>query len=236
MNAPLVSYCTTSMNRLGFLKMTYDHSIWTQRNLPVEFVLVNYGSVDSIDDWASDKIKNDPMWRVVRYVRVTDRIDSWNPAHAKNIAHFHSTGQIVANLDADYMLAPGYTEFLIQSLAGGDKVFTAPHWDNFHGAIAMKRREMDTLGGHDERFVYGAAWEDSDLVVRAESMKFKKVIYPEHFKFQLRHDDEFKFLNSKLKDKAEIERLHCDMSNARTSDVANGGTYGCAGVEILMTL
>jgi hypothetical protein len=99
-----ISFCTTCMGRLEFLKKTlrYNLNIISQHN-NCELVLLDYNSNDGLGDWVRDNFKNELANSLLVYYR-TSEPRYFHMSHAKNLSHRLGEGKILCNLDADNYL------------------------------------------------------------------------------------------------------------------------------------
>lgn len=220
----LLSYCTTCYKRLHQLDAIYLHNVNTQRNLPVEFVLLDYGRDPALLTWF---YANRRHLRSVRLVRLTAPPTYFQHALAKNMAHKYATGDIVCNLDADSILIAGFTELTLTEVADRQRaVVLAPPDYRFYGRIAMRRRHFDTLGGYDERFQYGACWEDTDLIQRAvESGMVRRDIPPAYY-VSMTHSQAARHQYTADPSGQLAQQIHGELMRKRVSGVANPLGWG----------
>jgi len=166
-----ISIVTTCMDRLDDLKQTYLKNIKDNKDYPeLEWVLLNYGSRDAIDDWSLDLPKN------VNYYK-TNNVQYYSMAKSRNICFGYAQGDIVASVDADHFINKGFAHKLneLANTLGPKHIFVKSEQKN-RGRIAMFKSDFLDLGGYDEDLEdYGH--EDRDLLFRASALGFKIVKY-----------------------------------------------------------
>ncbi len=173
---PLVTYYTTCCNRTSSLFSTLQHNLKVSRNLPVEFVLIDYGSSEDVSTFLSKLLYSIPRGPSKQLRAYRTEATFFRFAHAKNVAARQAHAPVICNLDADDFLVPGMFEFMLTTL-GNEKCFIAPPDSRFFGRIAFRFSDFESMGGYDERFD-GYGYEDTDLVRRAELRGSARVSWP----------------------------------------------------------
>ena len=114
-NIPKLSFCITCKNRLyqiqdTLLKNLNDNKMYKHL---IEFVLVDFGSNDGLQDW----IKKD----CIKYIKdgylkyyYTDDLPYWHASIAKNTAHIYANNDILVNLDCDNFTGLNGGKYLIR--------------------------------------------------------------------------------------------------------------------------
>jgi Glycosyl transferase family 2 len=165
-----ISFCITCMNRLFQLKQTMLKNLKDNESYPnCEFIIVNYNSQDGLEEWVAANLKEEIEKGRIKYFH-TREASGWHAAHAKNIAHFLSTGDIVCNLDGDNFTGKDfafYINYLYQSHPGQDLLlnFKKDKYYGTYGRICLTRKSFVSLGGYDED-LHAIGGEDTDLVER----------------------------------------------------------------------
>lgn len=93
-----LSFCTTCMNRVEYLKETLPQNIKLISKYNYELTLVNYDSKDDLHDYIINNYKEYIDNNTINYIKIENK-NFFNRFHAKNIAHRYSTGDILINLD-----------------------------------------------------------------------------------------------------------------------------------------
>ncbi|MEY4815540.1 MAG: hypothetical protein RLZZ162_2613 [Verrucomicrobiota bacterium] len=165
----MISFCTTSYNRLHQLQVTWDANLEAILRFPQsQWVVVDFGSVDGTDEFLRAKLGMMPP-RVI-WGRALDRFE-WTLPRAKNVAHAAAAGDVLYSLDCD--------NFIADSVAVVEHYFSQGcrllhHWSGVHGdgtsgRIAVSRPIFEHLGGYDESF-YPMGYQDLDLLERASHL------------------------------------------------------------------
>lgn len=168
-----ISICTTCMNRLRDLLVTLPVNLFHNSSYPrVEFVLLNYNSRDSLDDWVKDYMMPYIEAGILVYVHTTEP-RHYRMSHSRNVAFQVATGDIVTNVDADNFTGPGFADTinLLAELRPEKAAFAAQR-TLMHGRIGFYKREWLALGGYDEDLI-GYGWDDLNLLYRALTAGYK---------------------------------------------------------------
>lgn len=158
-----LSFCTTCMNRVEYIKQTLPQNIEIISKYNYELVLVNYDSKDNLHEYIITNYKQYIDNDIIKYIKIENK-HFFNRFHAKNIAHRYSTGDILINLDADNYINDEVISIIIDYLTKDINYVLqcAPN----EGFIVMSRDNFFKLGGYNEQMKnYG--FEDTDLVFRA---------------------------------------------------------------------
>ncbi len=215
------------MDRLHHVQTTLLHNLYVCRNLPVEFVVLDYGSTDGFSEWMAgkraewSKWKHAPNARCLLHVYRFDAPKVFHCSHAKNMAHRLAQGEIVCNIDADTFISEGMTEMLVRELSDGGK-YLGPADYAFYGTLGFVRTDFDELGGYDEG-MYGYAYEDTDLALRAQRFGLTRFVLPAGHNIRITHDDAERMKNFVGKDPHEDERRNQAIAAARTHWKVNTG-------------
>src|SRR6185369_12427359 len=181
-----ISFCTTCKGRLDHLMETLPKNLENSKSWPnVEFVILAYNDVSVIhwvlenypEEVRSGKIvlSNVEMRPEVdehgRVVSPEFMSDYFYYSHAKNAAHRMASGDVLCNLDADNIMAPGYARWLgeafTDSFKTGKDIIARPLRENSGntqvrgsgGRIAISRENFYKLRGYEEAF---DAWGGED--------------------------------------------------------------------------
>lgn len=171
---PKISFCTTCANRVEQLRQTFTvNAALLALHEDVEWVVVNFGSTDDIDDYMAQMLP--AASRRLLYVKeMSGR--AWHSSIAKNVAHHLASGEIVVNLDCDNFIGDAI-ETIRYYFTHGARVlhmWSGLFADGTYGRIAMEREIFFTLGGYDESF-YPMGYQDTDLLVRASALSIPTI-------------------------------------------------------------
>jgi len=171
-----ISYCTTCKNRLWQLSRTLPdnlQAVIAEGNS--EIVLVNYNSLDELDDWIR-QFQPQIDAGVLRYVH-EQTAPLFHCSKAKNLAHLASTGEFLVNLDADNFIGDtiptwrtlwmNHYDTLIHGFCGDPSVISDRTNGTF-GRIGLPRKYFTALGGYDEQML-PVGHQDEDLIDRARA-------------------------------------------------------------------
>lgn len=194
-----VSYCTTCKGRLHHLKQTLPVNLAAEAGNPnVEFVILDYGSEDGLGEWIHANYQPEIESGRIRYARSEQ--PHFRMAHAKNMAHRVATGDILCNLDADNVIAPDFSKYLVEQFSRNPHSVVSVHpltvsekrkkaeplvvdgkrmriGDGFGGRLAISSQDFYRIGGYDERHV-GWGMDDVNFALRARDAGLEPVRIP----------------------------------------------------------
>jgi GT2 family glycosyltransferase len=188
----------------------------TIRNSPPgEVSVVDYNSTDGLGEYIESLDAPELV-----YNRYEGR-EHYHIAHAYNLAVLASTGDYVAIMGADAVLAPNYVHELRKLIDSGCIWMRGKH---YKGILCCQREEFVAAGGYDERFeLYGA--EDRDLEARLRRRGGKFGLVPDGLVSVIRTSNKDKVKNYRLNlSKREMSRRNhkiLDENNANGVLVAN---------------
>jgi hypothetical protein len=154
------------MNRTRDLRNTLEQNINDNSDYPnAEFVVLNYGSKDDLDDFITKDMKDYVSSGVLKYVKVDAQF--FDMGRSRNIAFKAATGDIVNNVDADNFTGKGFCS-AINKLAEiqPERAVFAKGKKMMHGRVGMYKKEFLEIGGYDEDLI-GYGFDDHSLVYRA---------------------------------------------------------------------
>jgi hypothetical protein len=225
---PYLSLCITCMGRTDHLSHTMPENIAAAEGQAVEFVLLNYSSPDSCDEWVCQTLKHEMASGIVTYYRY-DGATRFHHAHAKNLAHRLARGLVVCNVDADNYIGQGFVTYLMNAfLTHPDSFFRAvPAYEGIFGRLAFFKSDFFRLGGYDESLKHGWGWEDVDIIYRAKAFGLREMFIEDlAFLRFISHDDSERVKHTLCKHREDSLAKHRKMSAesiARGSLVANKG-------------
>ena len=199
----MISFCTTCMDRIQYLKYTLPTNIEVSDFLypNVEFILVDYDSKDGLEGWVKKTLKKHLYSGVLRYYKVTG-YKYFNRSHAKNIAHKQAKGNIVCNLDADNFISVEFIETVLR-LFERDRNIILHGTGGAHGKVCLMKNNFLKLGGYNEDLVDWGV-EDIDLLQRAGLyLKLKKYKLWQ-FDLMINHDHEERTKKAKGNDLSQM--------------------------------
>ena len=175
-----ISICTNSMDRVENLKQTFIQNIQDNIDYPnIEFVLLNYGSKDGINDWAKENLSGYIEKGIVNYYQISAR--HYSMSHSRNLTFKLATGDIVLNVDSDHFTNKGFA-FKINELANQipNKVVFVKSARRNRGRLGFFKKDFVALGGYDEDLI-GYGFDDKDLLMRAFHSGFKIIWHGSDF-------------------------------------------------------
>ncbi len=205
MQYPIISFCSTCMNRGESLKKTLPHNtnIINRYNGLVELVLVNFIKDDEgkkLHNWILQQKNLD----FLNY-RVSKEMIFWNSSKAKNTSHISAKGSYLINLDCDNFISTTTIDKLLElekkkrldqfifcgyrgkikkkfkpwkrkNFRTTFKFLTSEYLhDGSYGNIGLPRDLFISLGGYNEALP-PMGGEDVDIFKRAACIK-KKIIH-----------------------------------------------------------
>lgn len=176
-----LSFCITCKNRFHQIKHTLPKNLKDNKKDKdiIEFVLVDFGSTDGLQEWIIDNFMNEIDEGFLSYY-YTEELTYWHTSIAKNTAHILANNLIVVNLDCDNFTGKDGGLFVIDNMIkyGWDRTilhqFGNEYNDGTYGRISLSKANFLKLGGYDESFE-PASYQDTDLLIRAQLMKLKYI-------------------------------------------------------------
>lgn len=216
-----ISFCTVSMNRLHHLEKTLPKNIKDNLSYSnLEFVVLNYGSKDGLDDWMNHQMLEYRKKGIIQYY-ITNEPSFFLRSHSKNVAAKQATGDIICNVDADNFIGEGFAEYVNEIFTGRkdcymtvDRLNSAP---DFYGRICLRKKDFWAINGYDESMV-GYGFEDYDMWNRLEIIG-KNAVYiddPKYLK-SLKHNDEERIENES--NRKDIFKIYIRYLNHATSQI-----------------
>ena len=182
---PLVSVVMAAYNAEEHVGAALE-SVLAQDYEPLEVVVVDDGSTDRTGEIVRSFPDVRHLWQ-----------ENAGPAAARNRAFAEASGELVAVLDSDDLMADGRIDRQAAYLAehpdvgavlGRQEWIGAPDWlprDAVYGdpngipvggAAMFRRHVFEQLGGYDATFVQG---EDTDLLIRMRELGIEHAVLPE---------------------------------------------------------
>jgi hypothetical protein len=191
----VIAFCTTIMNRRWQLERTLAHNLKqlkAERSQDCILALVNYNSTDGLDDMIRRSFREEIEAGRLRYFH-TEVPTVYHASRAKNLAHRLALGHrqapdILFNLDADNLLAPGTVAMVRDTFATKEDVclhnWSLQQDDGSFGRIALRAATWKKLGGYDESFE-PMAFEDADLLIRCRANKIRYALNHQEIPFPI---------------------------------------------------
>ncbi len=221
-----ISFCTTSMNRLGHIRQTFESNLKnTSSYNDVEFILLDYNSNDKIEDWVKEKLSSYIEIEKVKFIQ-TKEPKYWVASHAKNIAHKFATGDVLCNIDADVFIPEGFCEYINSSFLNSRIVmaFDSEDPNNNNGCagiIAATKKDFYSINGYDENIHLGWGCDDMNYQFRVRMHNNLNLFVPPKICYCIPHSNEVRTENCQLKDIG----LTRDLSVNICHDVAHSKDY-----------
>ena len=168
MELPTVTICTVAMNRLHHVRKTLPVSLQQNNNPGINFLLLDYGSEDGLQDYVERNFHRETNEGRLVYFRYNDAV-AFSRCHSRNMAMRLAGGDVVCNVDADNYAGPGFGKF-VQDIFSKEKNICITGLDNkwkqdAAGKLAVLKSDFISVNGYDEKFE-GYGFEDYDLVNR----------------------------------------------------------------------
>ncbi|HZH74266.1 MAG TPA: glycosyltransferase family A protein [Mariniphaga sp.] len=179
---PTLSFCITCKNRFHQISRTLKKNLDDNRLHQewIEFVLIDFGSVDGLREWVIRNFRSDLETGFLRYF-YTEQLPYWHASVAKNIAHRLAGHDILINLDCDNYTGYLGGQFVIrQFLKNRDIVlhqFSGVLSDGSFGRIGMLRKYFEITGGYNESFE-PMSYQDVDLIERLKRLGLEYQLKP----------------------------------------------------------
>lgn len=232
---PVISFCTTCKGRLHHLRETLPANLEANAVYfsHIEFILLDYDSQDGLADWVADHLQEHLRSGLVTYYRMTDR-EYFHTAHAKNVTHLLSKGEIICNLDADNYLDSELVLAIREVFQSNSRSIIRGKRRCTRGRIVINRCDFLTLGGYNEE-MQGYGHEDNEFVRRGTRYLGLKRHALGRFDKYISHSHTERAMNSPFKSIRESNRINralMQVNLQRGQLVANQGRlWGEAVVE-----
>lgn len=166
-----LSFCITCKNRFYQIKETLPKNLSDNKEYKdiVDFVLVDFGSKDGLQEWIAENYEEELTSGYLKYY-YTEEMKEWHASVAKNTAHVLASNDIVVNLDCDNFTGINGAKFLLETFCNyGEAMVIHQFSNNFcdgtYGRIALWKNTFIKLGGYNEEFE-PAGYQDRDLLIR----------------------------------------------------------------------
>lgn len=173
-----ISICTTVMNRLGDIQQTFLRNITDNLDYPnVEFLLLDYNSLDGLEDWVHSNFAHLIRNGKVSYYRTQDP-KAYSMTHSRNVAFKLAQGDIINNVDADHFINKGFCKKIneLANIFNEKAVFVKSKQKNRGRLSFFKNDFVSLLGGYDEG-LEGYGFDDQDILLRAVKLGFRVCRY-----------------------------------------------------------
>ena len=215
------------MNRLYHLRQVYLRNIENAKpHEGVEFVLLDYGSSDGLEDWVRENLSAHIESGLVSFYR-TDAPRYWVAAHAKNMAHRMATGDVLCNLDSDILIPEGFPSYIRSAFSADPDIIMAFESSDIYenhgcaGIVAARREHFYSVNGYDEDIRLGWGYDDMNYQFRCRMKNSLRLFTPPKVCLCIPHGNEIRTDNCQLKD---IEMTK-EMSFSLCRQAADTGDY-----------
>lgn len=202
MNNIRISFCTTCMNRLSYLKQTLPKNLADNMDYEnLEFVLLDYNSSDGLEEYIKSNYSESLSNGRLVYFKI-DSVQFYDWTHSRNLVVSLATGDVICNIDADNFTGAGFATYVSRVFKEMPNIFLTTYYmslkkNDVLGRICMLKKSFVKIGGYDERMKhYG--FEDIDLIHRLRRSGVEKVdIDNPSFLNAIQHSNKERILNSK---------------------------------------
>ena len=191
-----ISFVSTCKGRLFHLRKTLPQNIKDNADYPnVEFVVLDYNSEDGLQEWIFENFQADIESGRLKYVHYPEP-KHFHMAHAKNLGHRVSTGDVICTIDADNYTGKGFAAYLNKQFTARKGIYcrAAKHIrrelpdTGLGGRIALRRSDFLTIGGYNEEMgLWGP--DDTDVAKRLQNIGLQEIEIPRRYLGCIVHDD-----------------------------------------------
>jgi len=233
---PKLSFCITCKNRFYQIKDTLIKNLNDNKMYKhfIEFVLVDFGSTDGLNEWIKDKCMKYVKEGYLKYY-YTDELVNWHASIVKNTSHIYANNDILVNLDCDNFTGRNGGKFIIQQfMKYGENIVlqqnTGKFFDGAFGRISVNKKYFMKIGGYNEDFE-PMGHQDIDLRDRLINIGLKYVWIPNgKFNKYIKNTktDSIKNTNSKLDwfQMVRINGIRSKLNNMEAKIIANSNGFG----------
>ena len=168
-----ISICTNAMNRCSDIITTYKQNIEDSLDYKkVEFVLLNYNSMDNIDDYVKNNLMEYIERGILNYYKTIEP-KYYDMCHSRNITFKLAKGDYVCSVDADHFIHKGFPDRInmLANIFPKKTVFCKSKY-KCRGRLCFRKDEfINLLGGYDED-LKGYGFDDKNLLCRAIKLGF----------------------------------------------------------------
>lgn len=235
-NRKQISFCMTCKDRFSQISETLPKNLkdnYSDRRF-FEFVLVDFGSTDGLQDWVIDNFRDSIKEGYLKYI-FTDELPNWHMSIAKNTAHLFASGAIVVNLDCDNYTGTKGGKFVKKCFEKyQDEIvlhqFSGTWRDGSCGRVSLRKSLFCKIGGYDESFE-PMGHQDIDLLWRLQRNGVRYVSDPsKEYNRAIKNTKEegAKFCNSNLswEEMSMKNRRASALNLASNNVIANKGIFG----------
>jgi hypothetical protein len=238
-SAPLVSFCITNKNRLSQIRKTLPKNLSDNQidHDKIEFILVDFGSDEPIEDWLFSEFREELASGYLKYFGCSS-LNKWHAPKAKNTTHRLSTGKILVNLDGDNFTGyrGGMFVYSVFMSSPNDTClwqYSGESEDGSFGRIASSRDAFFSVGGYNQEFLE-MGFQDRDLVNRLEMIGVEVKLEPDlRYNGAIEND---KYVPQTM-DYTMMRRSNRRISHRLVASgkvVANNGVFGLSGIQQLV--
>lgn len=197
----------------------------------VEFVLLDYGSEDGLEEWVISNMQDELRSGILNFKR-TSKPKRYLSSHSKNMVHRQSTGDIVCNLDGDNFTGRGFSEYLNQHFQDYPNSFLSVNYKNnwgeksdTFGRIVCWKKDFEQIGGYDEQMRW-YSYEDIDFCERLRKSGIEQhFISNEEFLKTIPHGDEERVRKNATPEISEIYILYIDPLTSKLIFIFRDGSF-----------
>jgi glycosyltransferase involved in cell wall biosynthesis len=231
-----ISFCITCKNRMHQMVQTLKTNLENNamHKSLVEFVLVDLGSTDGLQNWVLSDFAQELNEGYLKYY-YTGEMKNWHASVAKNTSHYYAGGDFLVNLDCDNFTGRNGGYFVYEKLKRyGPKLlmhqFNGAWMGGTYGRIGVSRKYFEAIGGYNESFE-PMGYQDLDLLCRLHEFgllykAFRNPLYADAI--QNNKAESIKFCNSTLSwAQMNVKNSRRSASDVRSGKlVANNGLWG----------
>lgn len=121
-NNKKLSFCIVCKDRLNHLQSTLRKNIVSNLRDDVEFVLLDYSSLDGMGAWVESFCHEYIARGILSYYKYQEAT-SFHRTHSRNMAFKLACGEYLCNLDADNYLGNDFAGYILNIFEKKQKVF-----------------------------------------------------------------------------------------------------------------
>ena len=198
-NNKKLSFCIVCKDRLNHLQSTLRKNIVSNLRDDVEFVLLDYSSLDGMGAWVESFCHEYIARGILSYYKYQEAT-SFHRTHSRNMAFKLACGEYLCNLDADNYLGNDFAGYILNIFEKKQKVFITSDYSKRDsiGRVCVSKSDFLKVRGYNEKFA-GYGFEDIEFYNRLQESGLKQIYSSKNEYYKaITHSHELRLKEEKL--------------------------------------